>query len=78
MNHTKACLPTYRSIRCLLCGMGLFLLFCIWPGNVYAESETKALTIAVASDIHLNPENKYGAVINPLSYYNMELADALL
>ena len=36
------------------------------------------LTIAIASDLHLDPENQYGGVVNPLVLYNMDIIDAML
>lgn len=58
----------------------ILLLFChqtVQAAETPQRGQTKSLTIAVASDLHLNPENNYGVVVNPLVYYNMEITDAL-
>ncbi len=78
MTYKKDYLATYPGIQRLLCRIILLLFLCIGHKTVWAESETRFLTIAVASDIHLNPDNQYGVVTNPLVFYNMEIADALI
>lgn len=42
-----------------------------------AENRRESFTIAVASDLHLDPEPS-GFMVNPLFQYNMEITDALL
>lgn len=78
-----------RSFKQIRWGLLLLLLLCIdlcvyaqeinanAPGQTQMQAAS-SLTIAVGTDLHVDPENRYAGVINPLVTYNIELTRAFL
>lgn len=73
---------SWKKKRKVCSGIICLFLFLFYGSTYAAQNDAsagieKTLSIAMASDLHLDPENRYAGMVNPLVMYNMDIVDAL-